>query len=520
MTPSPSVHEHWSSRFGFLMAAIGSSVGLGNFWRFPYTAGENGGAIFVIVYLLCILLVAFPVLVSEYAIGRRGGMSAMGSTAAVAREAGVSRHWGLLGWVGAIGAFLILSFYSVVAGWVLIYIFKAFSGQFAGLSPEEIRSSYEALLAAGGGSGLNPATASSTDMYAELLGEDFGATISNGPLVVGAHLVFMAITTFIVARGVQGGIETAVKILMPAFFVMLLGVVLFNAFAGNFGAAVSYLFQPQPCVLFDAPSIEGAANACGAPEGAETRFNIMNFLPILSSALGQAFFSVGVGVGLMITYGAYLNKDEQITGNARIVAGSDTLVALIAGFAIFPIVFGFGMSPNGGPGLFFVTLPAAFSQLPSILAVALAGIFFTLAFFAAITSSISLLEVSVSRAEERFPGKRVPVAIALGGVCFLIGVANALDLNVFDFFDQLTEKLFLPLGGLLIALFAGWAVRKEIFRAELTQTTDGMFTFWHVLIRWVAPIGTAVILASSLWLLITNPPALVASAASALGFGG
>ncbi|MBI1339128.1 sodium-dependent transporter [bacterium] len=511
--PAATTGEHWSSRFGFLMAAIGSSVGLGNFWRFPYTAGENGGAIFVIAYLFCVALVAMPVLVSEYALGRRGGRSAPTAVKAVATETGASPSWGAAAWVGLLAGFLILSFYSVVAGWVMIYIVKAFSGAFSAMSPEDVRSAFEAMTASGQVSGLDPALASPAEMRATMIAADFTSTISNAPLVIGAHTLFFGLTAFIVGRGVQGGIEQVVKILMPLFFLFLIGIVVFNMFAGNFPAALGYLFQPEPCVLFE-PTInpEGVQNACGADPGVATSFSFGNFGEIMSAALGQAFFSVGVGAGLMITYGAYLERSTNITSSSAIIAGSDTLVALIAGLAIFPIVFQFGIDPNGGPGLFFVTLPIAFSQLPSALGIIVGGFFFLLAFFAAITSSISLLEGIVARTLERFPGRRFVIALGVGGVCWLVGLGSALSGNFLDFVDALTEKLLLPLGGLLVAVFTGWIVRRNILRDELDAASDRVFLGWRFLIRWVAPIGASVIFAAGAWQLIRNPPVMISTA--------
>ncbi len=480
MAAAVQPHEHWSSRFAFMMAAIGSSVGLGNFWRFPYTAGENGGAIFVLVYVLCIALVAYPVLVAEYAIGRRGQSSAVRSARAMVKEAGAPRAWEALGWVGMIGAFLILSFYSVVAGWVLLYIFKTFSGTFVAMTPDAITAEFE-------------------------------STISNTLLVVLAHTAFMALTALIVARGVKRGIEFTVEVLMPLFFIMLLGVVLFGLFTGEPWRAAAYLFQPQPCVLFDVVG-EAAANACGAAEGAQTRFSFANLGGIFSAALGQAFFSVGVGVGLMITYGSYISKRENLTSSAGLVAGADTLVALVAGLAIFPIVFGFGLDPNGGPGLFFVTLPVAFSQMPALIGIVFGGVFFTLAFFAALTSSISLLEVSAAWAKDALGVGRMKAALGLGVACWLVGLGSVFSGGFFDLVDQITGKVFLPVGGLLVALFAGWVVNRAVFRDEMTATTDASFALWRVLIRWVASIGTALIVAVSLWGLIANPPAVIAAA--------
>ena len=469
MAAVEKLNEHWSSRVGFLLAAIGSSVGLGNFWRFPYAAGENGGSIFIIIYLVCVALVAYPVLVGEYAIGRRGGGSAAGSPRKIADDLGKPGSlWSSVGWVGILTGFTILSFYSVIAGWVLIYMFKGFSGAFLGQSPSEIS-------------------------------DTFAATISNKPLVVGAHAVFMALTVIIVARGIKRGIEVAVQVLMPLFFVMLLGMIVFGALAGDLPAALAYLTKPDLSVFY----VE-AANG-------EAAFSMTRTADIVSAALGQAFFSVGLGSALMITYAAYLDKGINLTSSARVVAGSDTAVALIAGIAIFPIAFGFGQDPSGGPGLFFVTMPIAFSQMPLIAGTVLAGAFFLLAFFAALTSSISLLEATVSRFAESNLSRRVGAIIA-GTLCWLVGLCSVFSDNFFDFADQVTEKIGLPLGGLLVAVFAGWIIPRRIWREEMSESSESAFSLWWVLVRWVASVGAVLIFIASLWAFVTNPPALLAPA--------
>jgi NSS family neurotransmitter:Na+ symporter len=280
---------------------------------------------------------------------------------------------------------------------------------------------------------------------------------------------------------------------MPAFFVMLLAVVAYGAVGGAFADAAAYLFNPDFSVI----QTEDGGFAPG------------KLLAIFGAALGQAFFSVGVGAGLMITYGAYLNRDQAIQPSAAIVAGSDTAVAVIAGLAIFPIVFASGLAPNAGPGLFFVTLPIAFSSLPGLVGPIFGTVFFTLAFFAAITSSISLLEVAVSWAEEHAGVKRATAALALGGLCWLIGAGSVYSDAFFALTDEVTAKLMLPLGGLLVALFAGWAVKREILREELVHASDRAFTLWRLLIRWVAPVGTLVIFGGSLIAFVRNLPALL-----------
>ncbi len=485
MARAPHQHEQWSSKFAFLMAAIGSSVGLGNFWRFPYTAGENGGSLFILVYLVCVALVAFPVLTAEYAIGRRGQKSAIQSVKAVARESGRPAIWSSLGWVGMIGAFLILSFYSMIAGWVIIYIVKAFSGAFVDASPDAIAAQFGAIWNTADAYGL----------------PDNALSVFGIPIVVLTHALFMALTVFIVIRGVNKGIAVAAEILMPLFFVVLLGIVIFGAIQGDLPAALAYLTQPDFSTLY-VPVAEGSE---------EMRFSFTRLQQIFSAALGQAFFSVGVGVGLMITYGSYLNRNVKLTQSSAIVAGSDTMVALIAGLAIFPLAFGFGQDPAGGPGLFFVTLPNAFAQMPGVLAIVVGGAFFTLALFAAITSSISLLEVSVAWLEEKLNGNRTAATLILGGLCWLVGMGSVYSLFIFDFVDQITEKIMLPLGGLLVAVFAGWVASRAVMREEFVNSSEGDFARWRFLVRWVAPIGAFLIMAFSIYGFVTEPPALITS---------
>ncbi|MEL6663520.1 MAG: sodium-dependent transporter [Pseudomonadota bacterium] len=418
--------EHWGSRFGFIMAAVGSSVGLGNLWRFPFTAGENGGSAFIIIYLLCVLFLGLPVLMAEYAIGRKGQRSAISGIRHIAQSEGKSGLWTAMGWIGALASLAIFSFYIVIATWVFDYVPKAFSGEFVGLTAEASR-------------------------------EKFGETTGNKLEIISYMAVFLALNVFIVARGVKGGIETAASILMPAFFVMLAGMVVFALVVGNAGAAASFLFNPE--------------------------FSKVGFGTFLS-AVGQAFFSIGVGSCLMITYGAYLNRDTNIPQSSGLVAGTDTLVAIIAGLAIFPIVFGFGLSADAGTGLFFVTMPVAFGEMGGVGSF-VGGAFFTLALFAAFTSSISLFEVGVSWLEDRPEISRTNGAILLGFVLFLCGIGYVYAPAWIDHIDFVTGSIMLPLGGILVALFAGWVLSKSSLADELG--TGGVLSFARTMLRFIVP---------------------------------
>ncbi len=431
-------HGTWNSRFGFLMAAIGSSVGLGNFWRFPYTAGENGGAAFVLVYLICVVLIAFPILIAELSVGRHARASAVGSTRKMAFDAGASELWSIAGWVGMAGGVLILCFYSVVAGWVAAYVFQMIQGAFVG-------------------------------MDAATVSDQFGALVGDTNTVVAWHSFFMLITVGIVCFGVTAGIERAVTILMPLFFIMLLGMVVYAAIAGDFGAAATYLFAVDLGEIRPSTVLE---------------------------ALGQAFFSIGVGSAIMITYGSYLKRNDNLPQSSMIIAGADTLVAIIAGFAIFPFVFAFGLQPDAGPGLFFQTLPAAFAQMPGGQWVGTA--FFALAFIAALTSSISLLQVIVAFGEEHTDFGRVGSALFFGAIIFLLGIAAAMSGDFFNLLDVVSGKFLLPLGGLLIALFTGWVVSKALMRKELEESSEAFFGYWRFTIRYLAPIAVGLIIIAGL----------------------
>jgi len=433
--------ETWGSRFGFIMAAIGSSVGLGNFWRFPYTAGENGGGAFIAIYLVCVLAIGLPLLVAEYSIGRKSGMSAIEGVQTMAKEAGRSQYWGIATWVGSMTAFFILTFYMVISVWILAFMLQAAQGVFSEITAEE---SFD----------------------------NFGRTVSNRFYMMSLLFLFISANILIVGRGVKAGIERAATILMPAFFFMLVGIVIYSVMNGDFAKTAAFLFEPK--------------------------WEDVGFKTFLS-ALGQAFFSIGVGVGLMVTYGAYLSRDTNIPRSSGLIVGADTLVALIAGFAVFPIVFAAGLDPAGGPGLFFVSMPVAFGSIAG--GAMFATVFFALALFAALTSSISLMEVSVSWLEERHGVTRIGASVGIGFVLFMIGAGyvsssnysnGTLTTEYLDFVDFMTEGLLLPLGGLLIAIFAGWVLPRQSFQSEIDE---GLFmSLWRFAIRWMVPVFIAVVL--------------------------
>lgn len=440
-------HAQWGSRVGFIMAAVGSAVGLGNIWKFPYMVGESGGSAFVLAYLVCIALIGFPILVAEWMIGRRGQRNPMDSYATVAASEGKTRNWAIVGVVGILGAFLILSFYSVIGGWALNYMIKLASGDFNGLDGAAVEGVFNTMLA-------SPAT----------------LTIW--------HTVFMGITAGIVALGVTGGIERAAKVMIPLLALILLVIVGYNVVNGGFAEAVDYLFTPDVAKLFG----EGASD-------------------IYLSALGHAFFTLSLGMGIMVTYGSYLGKNISLLSMARTVVILDTVIALAAGLAIFPIIFSHGMDPAAGPGLIFVSLPIAFGSMTA--GALLGALFFLLITFAALTSSISLIEPSIEFLEERTSMSRKTAVVVASVAIWLLGVAALLSFNmwsevmifgnnIFDFLDKLTSKFMLPIAGLAAIVFAGWVMNQESVRQEL-GLSGGSWSLWQLIAKFVAPIGVIIV---------------------------
>ncbi len=441
-----SIHGMWSSRMAFVLAATGSAVGLGNIWRFPYMTSDNGGSAFVLVYLACIALVGLPILMAEILIGRRGRMSPINSLVKVSADSGARRSWVGLGWLGILAGILILSFYSVVAGWTLSYSWSYLGQLFGG---ERI-----------------------TDP-----GATFGGLLGDAWALTGWHGLFMVMTLAVVALGVEKGLERAVKVLMPALFLLLLVLVGYGLTTGHFGTALGFLFKP------DFSEIDGG---------------------VFLAAMGQAFFSLSLGMCTMMAYGAYLPRGISIPRIGVAVALADTGVALLAGMAIFPIVIAFGINPaGGGPGLIFTSLPLAFDSMPLGLLYGL--LFFLLLSFAAWTSSISLMEPATAFLVERTRLSRRQAALGIGLLCWVLGLASVLGFNhwshvrlwgleIMDFVAKVANDIMLPLGGLLIALFAGWAVRTSLLREELPELSDGLFTAWRWLLRVVSPALVVIVL--------------------------
>ncbi|PKO55928.1 MAG: sodium-dependent transporter [Betaproteobacteria bacterium HGW-Betaproteobacteria-21] len=441
-------HAQWSSRMGFVLAATGSAVGLGNIWKFPYMIGQSGGAAFVLVYLGCIAMIGLPILVAEWMIGRRGQKNPINTMTEVAVKNGASRHWAVIGFTGILGAFLILSFYSVIGGWALSYTADVASGTFTGMGKEAVGNAFTGFLA-------------------------------NASSLLTWHTVFMLLTIGVVAMGVSGGLERASKLLMPALGVLLLALVGYGATTGGFGAAADYLFNP------DWSKLNGQ---------------------VVLAALGHAFFTLSLGMGIMMAYGSYLGQDVNLLSTARTVVIMDTVIAIAAGMAIFPLVFANGLDPAAGPGLIFVTLPIAFGTIPG--GAVLGTLFFLLLTFAALTSAISLLEPVVELVEERTPLNRVGATLVAGLLTWALGIAALLSfnvwsdvlffgLNVFDLLDQLTSKFLLPLTGLGAIVFAAWCLDQDSVRREL-GLGETAFSLWKIVTRFVAPIGVLVVFVSNL----------------------
>lgn len=448
MSTTTKVHAQWSSRMGFVLAATGSAVGLGNIWKFPYMVGESGGAAFVLVYLACIFLIGLPILVSEWLLGRRGQQNPINTMRDMAEKNNASPAWMLVGISGVLSAFLILSFYSVIGGWSLAYIKDAMVNNFAGQNADGIGAIFNGLLA------------------------------SPTQLLVW-HSVFMLLVIGIVARGVTKGLEGAATILMPALGALLLVLVAYGATTSGFSQALSFMLSPNWSQLTG---------------------------KVVLSALGHAFFTLSLGMGIMMAYGSYIGEGIDLLKTARTVVIMDTVIALAAGMAIFPIVFSEGLDLSSGPGLIFVTLPLAFGNITGGWFVGVA--FFVLLSFAAITSAISLLEPVVEFVEERTPLSRAASTVVSGVAAWALGLLALLSFNVlgdvlifglnfFDLLDQITSKFMLPLTGLGGILFVAWHLDKESVRQELNLDIYD-FSLWNLLTRYLAPIAILVVFFTNL----------------------
>ena len=449
--------DTWSGRAGFILATVGSAVGIGSIWKFPYEVGANGGSTFVVFYVAGLVLIVVPLMLAEFAIGRRGRADPSGSIAAVASAERASRHWAMAGTLGVLTGFLILSFYSVIGGWTIGYAVETARHGLPGADAQAVRARFEIFLA------------SPWEMLAW-------------------HGVFLSAAAAVVAQGVARGIEKASMVLMPLLVALMLALAAYSIVEGDLAATLRFLLEPDLSQLSARTALD---------------------------ALGLGFFSIGVGLGLMITYAAYSGAAIDLKQVAVVSVAADTLISLLAGLAVFPIVFAHGLDPASGPGLVFVTLPIAFARMPFGTLAAVA--FFVLLFVAALASAISLLELMVALLMRRLGWRRPVATWAAAASTFVAGIATVLSFNVwanwhpldglgiaspatvFDLIDQLTSNLLLPLGGLAIASFAGWAVPARMLAEELRLGTRAARALRFAL-RYVAPIGiVAATLSSVLW---------------------
>ena len=426
--------EHWGSKLGFILAAAGSAVGLGNIWRFPYITGQYGGAAFVLVYLAIVFVLGFSVMLAEMAIGRKAQLNAVGSFQKL--KGGM---WPIVGWMGVAAGFMILSFYGVIGGWTIKYFGYSFTG----------------LM---------------TEAAAGKAGDVFGGFVTNTTQVVLFQALFMIITTWVVFKGIGEGIEKYCKILMPALVVILLILIVRSVTLEGAGKGLEFYLKP------DFSKITG---------------------PTIAAALGQAFFSLSLGMGCMITYGSYVDKQTTLPSAAIQVCLIDTAVAILAGLAIFPAVFAFGVDAGAGPGLTFVTLPSVFAKMPG--GPIWSALFFLLLFIAALTSAISLLEVVAAYFIDK-GWSRPKAAWAMGFLIFLLGVPSAMSLagapkvagkDFLDAVDFIASNVLLPLGGVFIALFVGWVWTADARREVTNEGTHsfGMMEVWIWICRVVAPLA-------------------------------
>lgn len=435
--------EQWTTRLGFILATAGSAIGLGAIWKFPYMTGVSGGGAFFFIFLLFTVFIGMPILLAEFIIGRGSQKDAVSAYTFFAPHS----KWNLVGVLGMVTSFILLSFYSVVGGWILLYIVQTMLGNLAGLTESEF-------------------------------GHLFNDLIANPIYVVGAQFVFMLLTVLVVAKGIQKGIERASKIMMPALFVAFIILIIRSLTLDHIGEGLAFFLYPD--------------------------FSNITSKTILF-ALGQSFFSISVGVSVMVTYSSYLSKNEDLPKSALTIVLMNVLISLLAGLAIFPAVFSFGLEPAEGPGLLFVVLPAVFEQMPF-------GSFFLLTFlllflFATLTSAFSMLEIIVATMTKRNNAKRKKTSLITGTLIFLVGIPAALssgllseftifNLTMFELSDYLVSNILMPLGALLIAVFVGFKVPRELLLNEIKSgSTFGVriFSLWYLIIKYVAPVAIIIV---------------------------
>lgn len=446
----------WSSRLSFILVATGASVGIGNIWKFPYMVGANGGSAFVLVYVLCIVFIAIPLLIAELHIGRRAAMGPPTAIRFSVEKDQVSPAWQALGWLFLVTGFLILSFFSVVSGWILDYLLRALGEGFAGASPVSTARDFSALL--------------------------------QSPLrMTGAHLLFMSINIVVVSLGLRAGIERVAKFLMPSLFLLLVCLTLYSFRYGAADQALNFLFHFQPAAINS---------------------------EVVLMAAGQAFLSIGLCSGMMMICGAYLPASVSIPRTAVVIATTDTLVALLAGLMIFPLVFAYELQAAQGPGLIFETLPIAFGAIPFGPVVGPA--FFLLLLFASITSSVALLEMVVAWICDRFAVTRLRASLLAGAVAWLLGLLSVLSFNLlagwtplgflpgfeekgmFDTMDYIATNLLLVGGGFLLAVFSGWFLGRGTLLEEVAFHRPRLARCWHFCLRYLCPLSLGLVILGKL----------------------
>ncbi|NDV57284.1 sodium-dependent transporter [Bacteroides sp. 519] len=447
---------NFGSKIGVILASAGSAVGLGNIWRFPYETGNNGGAAFILIYLGCVFILGLPIMVSEFLIGRRS----RANTAGAYRVLAPRTQWKWVGRMGVLTGFLILSYYSVVAGWTLEYVVEAGTNSFAGKQPSDFINSFNSFSA-------NPWR----------------------PLIW--LILFLVGTHLIIIKGVEKGIEKSSKIMMPALFILIIILMVCSVTLPGAGAGIEFLLKP------DFSKVTGS---------------------VFLSAMGQAFFSLSLGMGCLSTYASYFGKDTSLTKTAFSVGIIDTMVAILAGFIIFPAAFSVGIEPDHGPSLIFITLPNVFQQAFSgvpLLAYIFSVMFYVLLAVAALTSTISMHEVVTAYLHEEFKFTRKRAATLVTISCIVLGIFCSLSLgptksitlfglNTFDLFDYVTAKIMLPLGGFFVSIFVGWYLDKNIVKAEITNNGTLKVNIYKIIIfilRYIAPVAIAIIFINELGIL-------------------
>ncbi len=441
-------NDQWTSKIGFILAVAGSAIGLGAIWKFPYMAGTNGGAIFFLLFLLLTIFIGAPILIAEFIIGRASQKDAVSSFKQLVPQT----NWHILGYMGVVLSFILLSFYSVVGGWILSYLWRSISGSLTGLNNDEYGSLFSSIIAS--------------------------------PFeVVLVQFLFMLLTIMVVQGGIQKGIEKASKYMMPALFILFLILVFRSVTLKGSSEGIAFLLKP-------------------------------NFMNITSDtvlmALGQSFFALSVGILVMVTYASYLSKKENITKSAYTVVGLNILISLLAGLVIFPAVYAFGFEPSEGPGLVFVVLPAVFNEM--FFGGFFLFLFLLLLLFATLTSAFSILEIVVAAIVKGEHQKRKHATWISGILVFLVGIPSALsfgvlsdflifDKTIFDLADFVVTNLGLPLGALFISLFVGYRLPRKLVKQELENGTNGLgtlFDLWYFSIRFIVPIAISVIFVYSL----------------------